>query len=251
MICVANVTMNKKQCTIVWYVDDNKILHVSRDVVTDVINMLENKFGKMKVTRGDKHNFLGMALTFHKDRGIVENNMSGYISEAITDFGEELKAVTTPARSDLFNVDETAKRLPKPKQKLFHSIVMKLMYVALHSRCNIHSTVGFLSTRVISLTVQDWMKLRRLICYLYGTRYEISFLGAINLHTMYMSIDVLYATHDDCKSHTGGASTYSIGVVSSRSSKQKLNTTNTTECELVGISDCLPKVLSHQRFMEQ
>ena len=44
---------------------------------------------------------------------------------------------------------------------------------------------------------------------------------------------------------------YSIGVVSIRSSKQKLNTTNTTESELVGISDCLPKKLSHQRFIEQ
>ena len=89
------------------------------------------------------------------------------------------------------------------------------------------------------------------MCYLYGTRYETSFLGAINLHTMYTPIDVSYATHDDCKSHTGGASTYGIGVVSSRSSKQKLDTTNTTECELVGIADCLPKVLSHQRFMGQ
>ena len=62
-----------------------------------MINMLENKFGKMKVTRGDKHNFLGMALTFHKDRGIVENNISEYILEAITDFDEKLKAVTIPA----------------------------------------------------------------------------------------------------------------------------------------------------------
>jgi len=87
--------------------------------------------------------------------------------------------------------------------------------------------------------------------YLYGTRYETSFLGAINLYTMYTPIDVSYATHDNCKSHTGGASTYGIGIVSMRSSKQKLNTTNTTESELVGISNCLPKVLSHQRFMEQ
>jgi hypothetical protein len=36
--CVANKTINGKQCTIVWYVDDNKISHEYPMVVSNVIN---------------------------------------------------------------------------------------------------------------------------------------------------------------------------------------------------------------------
>jgi hypothetical protein len=50
--CIANKVINGKQCTIAWYVDDMKISHVSKDVVTQIIQELEKKFGKMSVTRG-------------------------------------------------------------------------------------------------------------------------------------------------------------------------------------------------------
>jgi hypothetical protein len=39
--CVANKTIDGKQCTIAWYVDDNKISHVDDKVVTQVIKMIE------------------------------------------------------------------------------------------------------------------------------------------------------------------------------------------------------------------
>lgn len=57
--CVANKMINGKQCTIVWYVDDTKISHVDPNVVTDVILKIEERFGKMSVTRGREHEFLG------------------------------------------------------------------------------------------------------------------------------------------------------------------------------------------------
>ena len=50
--CVANQTIEGKQCTIVWYVDDSKISHVNHEVVTDTIKIIEKRFGKMTVTRG-------------------------------------------------------------------------------------------------------------------------------------------------------------------------------------------------------
>jgi hypothetical protein len=48
--CVANKIVDKKQCTIAWYVDDNKISHVNPKVVTGVVNKIEERFGKMTVT---------------------------------------------------------------------------------------------------------------------------------------------------------------------------------------------------------
>ena len=62
--CVANKVINRKQCTICWYVDDTKIPHVDSKVVDQVIKGIENQFGKMVVTRGRTHNFFGMDLEF-------------------------------------------------------------------------------------------------------------------------------------------------------------------------------------------
>ena len=44
--CVANKTINSKQCTIIWHVDDLKILHIDPKVVNDIIKKLEDKFGQ-------------------------------------------------------------------------------------------------------------------------------------------------------------------------------------------------------------
>jgi hypothetical protein len=62
-LCVANSQIKGKQCTVAWYVDDNKILHVDDTVVTDIIEKIEAKFGKMTVTRGKHHVVLGMDIT--------------------------------------------------------------------------------------------------------------------------------------------------------------------------------------------
>ena len=51
--CVAKKIINNKQYAIVWYVDNNKISHMQSSVVDDVIKEIEEKFGKMTVTRGN------------------------------------------------------------------------------------------------------------------------------------------------------------------------------------------------------
>ena len=50
--CVANKMINGKQCTIIFYVDDNKISHVDPEVVSDVIELLKEHFGDLTVKRG-------------------------------------------------------------------------------------------------------------------------------------------------------------------------------------------------------
>ena len=55
--------INGKQCTIVWYVDDNKVSHVDPEVVSEVINLMKKYFGDLSVTRGKEHRFLGINIT--------------------------------------------------------------------------------------------------------------------------------------------------------------------------------------------
>ena len=73
-----------KQCTICWYVDDNKISHKDQKVVDKIIKQIETKFGKMSSTRGNEHEFFGMNIKF-KDKK-VKLNMKKHIKKAIDAF---------------------------------------------------------------------------------------------------------------------------------------------------------------------
>ena len=60
-------------------------------VVTDVIEKIEAKFGKMTATRGKHHVFLGMDIMFN-DNGTVTLLMKEYLKEAIANLGMRLES---------------------------------------------------------------------------------------------------------------------------------------------------------------
>ena len=68
--CVADKEINGKQCTICWYVDDMKVSHIDSGVVDKIIRTIEDKFGKMTVTRGKVHKFVWMDITFREDKTV-------------------------------------------------------------------------------------------------------------------------------------------------------------------------------------
>jgi len=172
--CVANSQVKGKQCTVAWYVDNNKISHVDATVVTDVFEKIEAKFGKMTVTRGKHHVFLGMDITF---------NNNGTVKEAIADSGMDASRVAaTPAKRDLFAINEKFEHLEKKKGELFHSVVAKLLYVSKRARTDLQLAVAFLCTRVSRNTEHNWDKLVRLLQYLNGTLDLALILGADSLN---------------------------------------------------------------------
>jgi hypothetical protein len=107
--CVANCIIEGSQCTISWYVDDTKISHVNPNIVTMIIEKMEQQFGKMTVTRGDEHIFLGMHIKYDKRAKTATITMKEYLKEAIDESGMDIQRVAaTPARKTLFDVDESA-----------------------------------------------------------------------------------------------------------------------------------------------
>ena len=50
------------KCTIVWYMDYNKLLHKNPWVITDIMNEARKCFGDISIVRGNRHNFLGMSI---------------------------------------------------------------------------------------------------------------------------------------------------------------------------------------------
>ena len=247
-MCVANAIIEGKQCTICWYVDDNKISHVNSKVVDDVIEKIEKKFGKMSQTRGEDHDFLGMNITFKHKK--VKVGMKKHILKAINTFSEDItRDAATPATSYLFKTREVDK-LDEKKAENFHSVVASLLFISRRCRLDIQIAVAFLCTRVSEPDLDDWNKLRRVLQYLRGTIDLTLTIGADDITEMKSWVDVSYGIHDDCKSHTGGVMSWGWGVLLTKCQKQKLNTKSSTEGEIVGVSDFLPNVIWARMFLE-
>ena len=56
-------------------------------------------------------------------------------------------------------------------------------------------------------------------------------------------VDASFAVHHNMRSHTGGNASLGKEIVYSSSTKQKLNTTSSTEAELVAINDIILMIL--------
>ena len=251
--CVANNIINGKQCTVVWYVDDNKISHEEPKVVTEVIDLMKKHFGDLTITRGNKHRFLGMNITINQDKSI-EIEMKDQLQEAIDMFtlheGSEVKEeVTSPARRHLREVDEKCAPLGQVKREAFHSIVAKLLWIMKRSRPDLETAVSYLCTRVSKSDEDDWAKLRRVIAFVKCTLEDTRTIGAQDLTKIFTWIDATYAVNPDFKSQTGGAMPMGIGVLHAKCGKQTLNVKSSTESELVGTSEYIPYNLWLMLFM--
>jgi hypothetical protein len=97
----------------------------------------------------------------------------------------------------------------------------------------------------------DWEKLLRMMIYLNGSRNEVLFLSADDLHVIKWYVDASFAVHGDFKSHTGGAMSYGTGVPISISRKQKPNTRSSTEAELVAVDDVSNLILWTRLFLDE
>jgi hypothetical protein len=87
--------------------------------------------------------------------------------------------------------------------------------------------------------------------YLNGSKDEVLFLSADDLHVIKWYVDASFAVHKDFNCHTGGAMSYGTGVPISISRKQKLNTKSSTEAELVGVDDVSTMTLWTKLFLEE
>ena len=76
--------------------------------------------------------------------------------------------------------------------------------------------------------------------YLRNTVFLPLVLGWDETGNIYWSVDASFAVHSDMRSHTGAVMSLGKGALIAMSTKQKLNTTSSTEAELVGLSDSMP-----------
>ena len=153
--CIANKIIDRKQCTIAWYIDDNKVSHVDPNVVDGVLNMIRALFGEITVSRGRKHTFLGMNIFMAENR-TIQINMKEQLLEAIELFREPINGVvTSPAQHHIFQVNEKAEQLDEEKNKIFQTVTQKLLYITKGKRLDLEMLLLFLTMRVTKSNIND------------------------------------------------------------------------------------------------
>jgi hypothetical protein len=126
----------------------------------------------------------------------------------------------------------------------------QLLFAFPRARNDIQPTVAFLTTRVGIPDEDDWNKLKRVLRYLRCTIHLLLILRANSLTIVKWWVDASFATHGDCRGHTGATMSMGRGSISSMSKKQKINTRSSTEAELVGADDAMPQIMWTKYFIE-
>eukprot|EP00804_Cyclotella_cryptica_P010070 CCRYP_018045-RC/>CCRYP_018045-RC protein AED:0.60 eAED:-0.09 QI:0/0/0/1/0/0/3/0/425 len=216
--CVVTKTVRGTQMTICWHVDDLKLSH------------------KREIELKRMEDWL---------------SMEGYTKEIIDSFPEVIRGTSaTPAADHLFKTRENGKKLPEEQAAAFHRTTAQLLFLGGRARRDIQTAVAFLTTRVKVPDEDDWGKLKRVLKYLNGTMDMGLHLSVENLGIVRWYVDASYATHEDCKGHTGAMMTLGGGAAISISRKQKTNARSSTEAELIGVYDALPSILHARYFLE-
>ena len=138
--CVANKEVRGTQMTVVWHVDDMKISHKMPDAVSSFMSYIEKKYGsigKVKITRGKKHKYLGMTLDY-SIKGKVKVDMTKYVKkDMLAEFPASNMQDTsaTPANDNLFKENEHSPPLGNQQKESFHTMVAKGLFVGKRARC--------------------------------------------------------------------------------------------------------------------
>ena len=109
-----------------WHVDDLKSSHVDSEVNDEFLSWLEMKYaadgvGRVKVTRGQCHDYLGINLVFLGE-GKLKIGMIDYIKKMCKEFPEELDGNTKyPWTEKLFLIDKKSQDLSKENSNYFHT----------------------------------------------------------------------------------------------------------------------------------
>jgi histone deacetylase 1/2 len=237
--CVYTKGEGAEMLILLLYVDDIKIFGNEKNIGEFI-----KEFSKVyEVSIGDRevHTYLGMKFDYSV-KGEVVITVPRILDEALEEMKthmNEKQIEKYPCDENLFEIKEDSDQLDDERKALFHSVVYKLLYVAIRVEIRILLAVNFLTSRVQNPTEEDWMKLLQVMQYIKcTTRSGIKFKPDGESFRLDQYIDVSHASHrPSYRSQTGDVLFLNGCLVQAHTGKQRLNTKSSTESELVGVSD--------------
>jgi hypothetical protein len=141
-----------------------------------------------------------------------------------------------------------ANKLDEDGKETFHHITAKTLYLGMRGRPDLQPPTSFLCTRVKLPDEHDYKKLSHQMKYLQATAFLPLILRGDKDGEMSLYIDGAHAVHDNMRGHAGVFVTAGKGALYASSTKNKLNTTSSTESEIVSVGEKLPKFLWFRHF---
>lgn len=158
----------------------------------------------------------------------------------------------SPAGDHLFKVNnKTPVLLDKATKYLFHHYTAQLLFLCKQARPDLQTVISFLCRRVHEPDEDDYRKLARAMKHRQQYPHLTLILGSDGKGSIYWLVDVAFAVHNDMRGHTGAHMSMGQGTIVSISLKQKMNTCSSTEAELVGVDQPLPRILRSQLFKQR
>jgi hypothetical protein len=157
--------------------------------------------------------------------GVLQVDMTPNVKSMIEELPDKLSGKTKmPWNENLFKVDPTSKHVKNEQAKVFHTFVLKGMFLCKCGHQDIQPAITFMATRVTEANKGDWKKLVKMMNYLKATKDDVPCMSANDTSTIKLHVDAAFAIHIDMKSHTGATMALGSGTICSISTKQKVNT---------------------------
>ena len=252
--CVMKKETRNGTIIIILYVDDILVLSDSEEDIGWLKGELEKEYETLSIETSDSFTYLGMVLHKQKD-GTIQVHMPGYIEMTLNEYQKmrTIKQYTSPATTTLFSINCDSVNLGTKEAKHYHTSVARLLYLCRRARIDIYLPVLYLCTKVKCPTEADAAKLDRVMGYLSLTKHKRRLIaGDGDMSRLYAFIDASFSVHDDGKGHTGMVIMWGNVAVAVVSKKQKIATKDSTEAELVALSDMIEKTeWAHEYLKEQ
>ena len=113
------------------------------------------------------HDYLGLHWDF-TIAGQVSLSMKDYLEDIVSKY-IVIEKSKTPATDRLFITDINSQLLSNTKREKYHLAVVTLHYLAKRIRPDILTAVSFCATRVLHPSVEDQLKLERILNYICST----------------------------------------------------------------------------------
>ena len=174
-----------------FYVDNNTVSHKDPTVVTQVLDQISKYFGDLSITRGNKHDFLGMNIKIKNKKVYI--NMEHQVEEALEWGGvQEGTKPATSATKDVYSDTENHELLYEEESDKYHSLVQKLMYLCKRARLDIEPALSYLCTKISGPNYNDKMKLDRVLDFLKATKQDWRIIGVTSLDKLMTWVDASY-----------------------------------------------------------
>jgi hypothetical protein len=167
---------------------------------------------------------------------------------------EDIKQRESPSNTDLFQLDAMSKPLTASKSKFYHSIVARLLWIAMRVRIDILMTVVYLASKVHCSTEHEFNKLKHLIGYLIKypkLRVVVKGDKLWKEGTLNIWVDASHAVHrPSMRAHLGVFISAGRGPILLKSVGAKRQTNSSTASEIVALSTSIGLICGIANFLK-